>query len=561
MDKIISLLIKRYKNINNNNLVSFTKMDISSYYILILNNKNLNNVFIGIFDSNLKTQLAKLFLLHLTQSYQNILTKLDRNLDDRENTFPVIYTQIFLPPFLHNLNNNLKSLSKKIDLLLFGNAEYSTTFFIDLESGEILYDLNENLLNCKLEDIIFLKNNPPILNEIIFHGKILRKRYFNLKDKNVEQSFKTIKIEFRATFPRLLFYIKFLPIFDGAIIVHMFTQYKLSKTQVLNSNHFYVYDSYKEIDVAYNVIDNNASEIEDLDLEQIRNLQDFFLEYFLLLEKNNNISKSKAKNKNKNINVNSQIDSQFSTSIYSNPTVTSPLTYKNKDYNLKYLDNGIIMLISDVVKEYFKDITDLLYKIKKKLKDENTKLKNNNLIEDTTSTRFPTSTLRGINSNYNRNCNNIYLEKEKNLSEPLEFGYVSFIKEFQNLETENQNNDSLNVGDINILMKNDYSNINEYSELNFTRDNLNMLKRKFSNNCNDNDINNNFNEKKTNENKNIYENYNSEYDGEIFSNNTNAIEPFNIDVTNIIKNPEISKDEWVIKSIFGDKSKSKINNK
>ena len=545
-------------------LISFTKLDIYQYYILILNNSNINNFFIGIFNINFKTQLAKLFLLHLTQSYQNILIKFDKNIDDSENIFPIIYTQIFLTPFLHNLDNMIKTLTKKIDLLLFGNAEYSTTLFIDLESCEILYDLNKLLLNGKQGDLISLKKNEPVLNEIIFHGKNLRQKYLALKDKNMEPTFNTIKLEFRATFPRPLFYIKFLPILEGTIIVHIFTQYKLSKTQVLNSNHFYVFDSYKEINIGNNDI-TCSSEGDELELEQIKNVQNFFLEYFLLLDKNNNISKSKAKSRAKNMNTSNKIaESKYSVSTRSHSSISSTITYMNKDYNLRYLDNGIFILISDVVREYFKDITDLVNKLKKKLKEENSKIKNNNLIEDTISTRFPTTTFRGINSNINRNYNNICIEKEKNeknINGPLDFGYGSFIKEFQNLEPESQINESLNVGDINILMKNEYSNINEYSELNFTKDNLDVLKRNFSKNCNVNNINNNFHEKKTNENKNIYENYNTEYDGELLSNNNNTCcnEPFNIDVTNISKNVEVSKDEWGLKSILIDKSK--LNNK
>ena len=560
-EKIITSFVKKYQKTNCNNLINFIKVDISIYYILILNNRNINNIFLGIFKKNFETQLAKLFLLHLTQSYQNILIKLDKNFDDSENTFPIIYTQIFLTPFSHNLDNMIKSISKKIDLLLFGNADYSTSLFIDLESGEILYDLNKILLSGKLEDLISLKKNKPILDEIIFHGKKLRQKYLDLKDKNREQIFNTIKLEFRATFPRPVFYIKFLPILDGAVIVHVFTQYKLSKTQILNSNHFYVFDSYKEIDIAYNNIFSTV-EGDELDLEKINNFQNFFFEYFLLLGKNNNISKSKSKNKSKYTNNNNQVvESQISLSIGPHAIVPNPITYMNKDYKLKYLDNGIFILICDVIKEYYKDITDLLYKLKKKLKEEETKIKNNNLIEETVSTRFPNSAFQGANPNINRNYNNICFEKEKNIRGPLDFGYVSFIKEFQNLESENQNNESLDVGDINILMKNENSNINEYSELNFTKDNLDVLKRDFSKKCSINNIDNNFHDKKIIERKNIYESNNSENGGDVISNNTNYNnynEPFNIDVTNIIKNTEISKDEWGVKSILSDKNKINI---
>ena len=93
----------------------------------------------------------------------------------------------------------------------------------------------------------------------------------------------SIKLELRATFPKPLFIIKFFPILKGIVIVHLFYQYKLSKTQIKNQNNpnSFIYDKYKEIDI---IPFNLFNQLEAHNLEQIKNIEHFFFEYFFIFE-------------------------------------------------------------------------------------------------------------------------------------------------------------------------------------------------------------------------------------------------------------------------------------
>jgi hypothetical protein len=119
------------------------------------------------------------------------------------------------------------------------------------------------------------------------------------------------------------------------------------------------------------------------------------------------------------------------------------------------------------------------------------------------------------------------------------------------------------LNDINVLLPDDFSNINEYSELNLTKNNLNILKRNIVTTTlesqnkefsiyNNNGIMTTKNLKTEVDNKvaPIFINEPFNKDAINISNNN---EPFKIDVTYISNNIEPSKDEWGFKSILAEK--------
>ena len=200
------------------------------------------------------------------------------------------------------------------------------------------------------------------------------------------------------------------------------------------------------------------------------------------------------------------------------------MTYKSKDYNLIYLNNNILQLLKEVIMEYFKDEKDLIFKLKKKLYEENEKLESNKyeLIQDTS---------------IDMNNNNYY-------------NYINFIKEFK-LQNKKTDSEFVEVNDIKIIMKGDLSNMSEHSKLNLTKDNMGIIKRNIiSTDNNEFNVYNNYGIIST-DNKN----QKTEIENEDIPSNTN--EPFNIDITNIVNNIEVSKDEWGLKSILVDKNKQK----
>ena len=168
---------------------------------------------------------------------------------------------------------------------------------------------------------------------------------------------------------------------------------------------------------------------------------------------------------------------------------------------------------------YSKDENDLIYKLKKKLKEEN-------------------------NNEFN------FKFKKEIKKNPLEFTYNDFINEFKSIEINNKlnNNKKIELNDINIFLPSDFSNINEFSELNLTKENLKFIKRKITTSYTDNNnecniySNNNLNGSNDEEEEQKPENDND------YILNTN--EPFISDATNIEFKPDISKEESGFKSIL-----------
>ena len=151
-------------------------------------------------------------------------------------------------PFMHNFDRAFRKLLRKIDVILFGNSEYITSFIVDLGQHDIIYDIG-NLFHKKYKSsFIQYINKKDILEEISFHGINLKNNYLKSNDKKTDKFDNSLKIELRATFPKPLFIIKFFPILNGIVTVHLFNQYKLSKTQIQNPNNpnAFIYDNYKK---------------------------------------------------------------------------------------------------------------------------------------------------------------------------------------------------------------------------------------------------------------------------------------------------------------------------
>lgn len=453
-------------------------------------------------------------------------------MENNETLFALIFTEIFLMPIMHNFDNIYDKLKKKIDLILFSNSEYISSMLIDLDSNEILCDIGNLFQKNYKSSFLQWKSQNNILKEIIFHGIHLKTNYIRSNDKSLDKKENSLKLELRATFPKPLFIIKFFPLLKGTAIVHYFSQYKLSKTQIRNPQNpnTYIYDYYKEIDIEFF---NLFNFLEEKNFKQMKFVEAFFFEYFLIL--GNNIKE--------NGNVSNLL-----------------MTYKSRDYNLIYLNKNILQLIKDIIIEYFKDENDLIYKLKKKLIEESDFNENNENKIIITNTNLNTnknecSITKFDELNSNNNINNY---KNYNIDKnPLEFSYTDFIKEFKtNLILKENKNDNRLIGlsDVNVMLPGDFSNVNEYSDLNLTKNNIEMIKRNivtsYSGNNNELNIYSNDGMITTD-----YKNLKTELDNGGIPINTN--DPFIIDVTSIENKGEISKDEWGFKSILSEKNKNK----
>lgn len=518
LKKVLSKFVK-YNNTNPpNQSFYYRTIYLSSIIIQAIINNHSNNIYICIFNKKDGILPSKLFLLHISICYRNIYLKLCKNLENNENIFSLIFSEIFFMPFMHNFDRAFRKLLRKIDVILFGNSEYITSFIVDLGQHDIIYDIG-NLFHKKYKSsFIQYINKKDILEEISFHGINLKNNYLKSNDKKTDKFDNSLKIELRATFPKPLFIIKFFPILNGIVTVHLFNQYKLSKTQIQNPNNpnAFIYDNYKEVDITlYNLLEK----LEQNNLEQINIIEKFFFEYFLILGNN-------CKDTGK---------------ISSNL-----ITYKSRDFDLIYLNKDILKIIKEIIIEYYKDEKDLLYKLKRKLLEENekenNKNENKNLIIETSISKSERE-----NTEYNNEDN-----KDDNKN-PLKFTYTDFIKEFRNIRINN--GESVSVNDINIVVPGDLTNVNEYSELNLSKENMGIINRNIVTNRNTT--------RKDSIEYNIYNNgeiissdiKNIKTDGDNEGAPFNTNEPFNIDITSIANKIEISKDEWVMRSILSDKNK------
>ena len=523
LKNVLSKLIKdNYANSTNQSYY-FRIIYLSTITIQAMISNHSKNIYVCIFNKKEGILPSKLFLLHISICYRNIYLKLCKNLENNEKLFSLIFIQIFFIPLMHNFDRAFKKLKRKIDVILFGNSEYITSFIVDLSQHEIVYDIG-NLFNKNYKSA-FLQfiDKKDILEEISFHGINLKNNYLKSNDKKTDKFDNSLKIELRATFPKPIFIIKFFPILNGIVIVYLFNQYKLSKTQIQNPNNpnGFIYDNYKEVDIAFF---NLLEKLENNNLEQVSIIEKFFFDYFLILENN-------CKDTG---NISSNL-----------------MTYKSRDFDLIYLNKDILKLIKEIIMEYYKDEKDLIYKVKRKFFEENEKENNNkNENENKKMLIIETSISKSeIENTQNNNDDNI----DDNNKNPLELTYKNFIKEFGNIKINNS--ESVSVNDVNIVVPGDLSNVNEYSELNLSKDNMGIINRNIVTNRNTT--------RKDSIEYNIYNNNdiittdikNDKTDTDNAGIPFNTNEPFNIDITSIPNKIEISKDEWAVRSMLSDKNK------
>jgi hypothetical protein len=204
INKLKNFFVKMLK-INNNNLndcYNFKTIYLSSYIIHALVNFDNNNIFIIIFnkkeiDKNKNiNKYFKLFLLQIAISYRNIYFKLYKIIPlYNKNLFPLIFSEIFLAPLLHNFDKVFAKITKKIDLVLFGNSEYISSIAYDMDKKEVLYDTGYLVQkNYKFTSIDFSKKNK-IMEEINFYGQKLKNNYLKSSDKNIDKIENCIKLE------------------------------------------------------------------------------------------------------------------------------------------------------------------------------------------------------------------------------------------------------------------------------------------------------------------------------------------------------------------------------
>ena len=217
----------------------------------------------------------------------------------------LLINNILFKGISYHFFNSFEELCQENFPFLASNFQYHGITIIDIETNENIFTFNN-----KITDSLRLNNlmvNPLIRNELYFQADILKNEYLkNLNSKvNLDYSSSSLikKIEFCATYPKIIIFINFLPLLNGLLCVHIYYQNKLS----YNHQEYISSYSIEEIEKYSSEVKFYGAEIirhQDSDnfyVEPIKVIKTelFFKSFFALFNHQNDYYFKWNKNKNK----------------------------------------------------------------------------------------------------------------------------------------------------------------------------------------------------------------------------------------------------------------------
>ena len=166
-------------------------------------------------------------------------------------------------------------------------TKFLDLYIIDISTDILLFDLNSILYNDINHNNSYYKyyKNKNIFKEILFHSHQLYDSYTSkhgTKFIKGDSSQRFIKVECTSTYPRILFIIKFIPVLKGIIVVHLYYQSKLSRT---NNNNISINqeNKYKEVDLVFGSFfgENGEMDLKYVMPKKLANIEKFMEEFFL----------------------------------------------------------------------------------------------------------------------------------------------------------------------------------------------------------------------------------------------------------------------------------------
>ena len=301
-DAIISKIINNiylydYKKSKNKGIyyhsISFTGIKISIVYIPVT-----NLIALGIFSQETKSAITRLFLLNMIVSFINYtddkheffnskqfneLNSLNKMNNDNYTAFlqSKIYDTFLSIPLQIHFEWISKAIFKRRGLYT-KDILYKNFYLIDLDNDKIVLSLET--LHDKYsgkEPSLKISDHIDIWNDLIFHCHNLKSYYIRKNNKifnKMDYLNFFVKIEFKATYPRRNFIIKFLPLLNGMCIIHEYIQFKLSTFEGEQ------YKTYKEINIihgyyAYNTAtQNNYNRYFENEHAIIKQIHNFIVE-------------------------------------------------------------------------------------------------------------------------------------------------------------------------------------------------------------------------------------------------------------------------------------------
>ena len=260
--------------------------------ISIINIPVTNLIALGIFSQDTKSSIIRIFLLNLIISFLNYIgdknnffksknfngiKPLNKMNDINYNNFlfSKIYDTFLSIPIQIHFSRIIKKIFRRRALYI-KDIHYKNYYLIDLSTNKIILSLETLHDKNNDKDPVFKTSNQEIIwNEIISHCHNLRNDYVkknNMTFNGIDYQNFFVKVEYKVTYPRRNFIIKFLPLFNGMCIIHEYIQLKLStfegeeKKQYNEKNIIYGYDAYDNI---FRNSDNRYFENEHYLLKQV----------------------------------------------------------------------------------------------------------------------------------------------------------------------------------------------------------------------------------------------------------------------------------------------------
>ena len=212
---------------------------------MTLNIATANVISLAVCSHETKSKLVYFFLLKIIMSYLNYMKM--HNCNTTYNIHSIIYETIFLPPIKNHYSLAIREVFRRYTLYI-NNILYKNFYLINLCSNDIIlslesiFDLNKNgYMEKKIP-------NKLIWDEILFHSHKLKDDYIKKNNyifqiENLQEFY--TKVEIKATYPRLIYIIKFLPLLGGLALVYEYSQNSMSRIGGLDKS------IYKEYNIEY----------------------------------------------------------------------------------------------------------------------------------------------------------------------------------------------------------------------------------------------------------------------------------------------------------------------
>ena len=283
-------------------------------------------------------------------SYLNYLKM--HNCNTTNNIHSIIYETIFLSPIRYHFSLAIKEVFRRYTLY-YNNIFYKNFYLIDLSSNEVILSLESIFDQNKNGDVEMKTQNKLIWNEIINQSHILKNDYIK-KNKNIFQIETLqefyIKLEFKATYPRCVYIIKFLPLLGGLSLVYEYSQNKMSHIENTENN-----VPYEEIKVNYGYEFDEENNFKTKDEEDIIILKEpdvlIHIHFYIiecLLNNSDNINLF-IFNKYQKIYFSEEILQSINKHIYSNIKIRQVIDIKKQP---EFVHQLLEKIVNELYEEY-----------------------------------------------------------------------------------------------------------------------------------------------------------------------------------------------------------------